>query len=547
MSTSKPAEELLQLFDNEESLLFHDNIGNPYARIRIGSHWEIWSMRSEEFKTYLERLYHQGGDPAYGVLTGESLNQALSILKGRARFDGPTHELHHRVAWFEGAIYYDLTDTDWRAVKITSDGWEVVSEPPVLFRRFRHQQAQVTPVRGGDIREFLTLINLRTEDDKLLLPVYLVVSCIPGFPHNVLNLLGEQGSCKSTCSRFIVSIVDPSKPPLLTLYKNVNEIVLQLSRRHLAFFDNISTITDDISDLLCRAVTGDGFSRRQLYTDDGDVIFDYRCCIGLNGINLAVRRSDLLDRSLFIELERIPETERKTERVMMQAFEETRPRILGAIFDTIAKAMKLYDSLILERTPRMADFARWGCAVALAMGYDQDSFLEVYRNNIERQDEEVIDGSVIAQALICFMEHHPHWAGSATDLLSQLEKTADAHRIDRRSAEWPRSASLLTRRLNIVRSNLARFGIHFTIRRKGKGKREIELDKVENINATDATQGTGTFSEATKAGDATGDAEETPPPSSAPKSRLPKRKKRKGGDGDGHSINPTTGEIVSKF
>lgn len=546
MTTSKSAEELLDLFDGEESQLFHDNLRNPYARIRIGSHWETLSMRSEDFKEYLERLYHDGG-ATYGVLTGEALNQALNVLKARARFDGSMHKLHHRVAWHEGAIYYDLTDADWRAVKITSDGWEIVNEPPILFRRFRHQQTQVLPVKGGDIREFLKLINVRTEDDKLLFPIYLVVSCIPDFPHTVLNLLGEQGSCKSTCSRFIVSIVDPSKPPLLTLYKNVNEIVLQLSRRHLAFFDNISGISDDISDLLCRAVTGDGFSRRQLYTDDGDVIFDYRCCIGLNGINLAVRRSDLLDRSIFIELERVPEHGRKTERVVMKEFEEARPRILGAIFDTIAKAMKLYDSVVLHKTPRMADFAQWGCAVALALGHDQESFLEVYRNNIERQDEEVIEGSAVAQALILLMEKHSHWKDSATELLRQLERIADANRIDRRSADWPRSASLLTRRLNIVKSNLLRFGIRFTIKRKGKGKREIELEKVETISVTDATQGMEALPEAAKKGDVVGGGEDTTPSSSAPKSRPPKRKKNLGGGSDGPYSDPTRREIVSKF
>lgn len=542
MSTSKPAEELIGIFDCEESLLFHDNLENPYARIRVGSHWETWNIKSEQFSGYLERLYHEGGG-TYGILTSEALNQVLSLLGARARFDGPMHKLHDRVAWHDGAIYYDLTDAEWRAVKITADGWEIITDPPVLFRRFIHQQAQVAPVKGGDIREFLELINVRTEDDKLLLPIYLAVSCIPDFPHTVLNLLGDYGSCKSTCSRFIVMIVDPSKPLLLTLYKKPDEIVLQLSRRHLAFFDNVSHVTDDISDLLCRAVTGDGYSRRKLYTDYGDIILDYRCCIGLNGINLAVRRSDLLDRSIFIELDRVPEHERKTEKIVMQAFEEARPRILGGIFDTISKAIGIYPTLKLEQTPRMADFAHWGSAVALALGYSQESFLEVYKNNIARQDDEVIESSEVSQAIILFIEKESKWKGSATDLLRQIEKIADANKIDRRSNGWPRSASLLTRHLNSVKPNLNRFGIYFKIRRGGKGKREVEIEKLADVTATNATQSAGSFHEAKDEGGEISDNDKDIPSTPTPRSSFPPKKKSQGGDGDGTKMNIVQGSL----
>ena len=541
MTIPEYTEELLMIFNSQEPVLFHDDQDDPYARIPIRTHKEIWPMRSEEFKGYLERLYHEDGTDL--AIPKEALKRALNILIARAKFDGPMHPLYCRVARHEDAIYYDLTDAEWRAVKITSDGWEIVNEPPILFRRFKHQQAQVEPKHGGSVLKFLNHVNVRTEDDKLLMPVYLVTSFIPGYPHPVLNLLGEQGSCKSTCSRFIATLVDPGKPPLLTLYNKINEIVLQLWRRHMAFFDNIGEIANDVSDLLCRAVTGDGYSKRKLFTDSEDIILDYRTVIGINGINLAVRKADLLDRCIFVELERVPEHERRPERLVKASFEQDRPYIMGGIFDAIVKAMQIKEKLIIPKLPRMADFAEWGCAVALALGFTQESFLSMYHNNMLRQDDEVIDASSIAQALIAFMEQRTEWKGNATDLLKCLDRIADLRRIDTRSFEWPRSASHLTRRLNLVKTNLSHFGISFKIRRGTHGKREIELLRTVESVATSATGMELGANKSPEHGGVTGGDEATSPPMK----RVPPRKKGMGGGGGGPSIDPNTGEIVSKF
>ena len=43
-----------------------------------------------------------------------------------------------------------------------------------------------------------------------------------------------------------------------------------------------------------------GFSKRQLYTDDDDIIYHFRRCIGFNGINLRATKADLLDRAIII-------------------------------------------------------------------------------------------------------------------------------------------------------------------------------------------------------------------------------------------------------
>ena len=91
-------------------------------------------------------------------------------------------------------------------------------------------------------------------------------------------------------------------------------------------FDNITSIRDWLSDILSRAVTGEGFTKRKLYTDDEDILFAYRRLLILTGIGLVVTKPDLLDRSLIIGVERIPDSERIPEEQLDADFQRANGR-----------------------------------------------------------------------------------------------------------------------------------------------------------------------------------------------------------------------------
>ena len=87
-------------------------------------------------------------------------------------------------------------------------------------------------------------------------------------------------------------------------------------------------------------MTGSGFSKRQLYTDDDDIIYSFKRCIGFNGINLGATKADLLDRGLIIHLEQIPEEKRRKIKDIWNDFNEIKPQLLGYIFDILVKVLK---------------------------------------------------------------------------------------------------------------------------------------------------------------------------------------------------------------
>ena len=255
-------------------------------------------------------------------------------------------------------------------------------------------------------------------------------------------------------------------------------MVQQLDHNWCAYFDNVTSISYEISDLLCRAVTGDGFSKRELYSDDDDVIYSYKRCIGINGINNPATRPDLLDRSILFRLERIPKSQRKTEKQVWSNFQNIKPKLLGSIFSILSKAMQIKESIKLEDLPRMADFAEWGEAISQAMGYQPNSFIGAYHENIGIQNLEAIEGHVIGSIILELMRRQDLWEGTATDLFNRIKELADELRLDTKAGHFPKAPNSLRRKLNEIKSNLADENIFIDPSRKGKaGTKLIKIIK----------------------------------------------------------------------
>ena len=180
---------------------------------------------------------------------------------------------------------------------------------------------------------------------------------------------------------FIKTLVDPSAIKTLSFPTDINELIQQLSHNYLAFYDNVSVLRDRTSDQLCRAVTGSGSSKRVLYSDDDDFIRSFKRCIGLNGINLAATKPDLLDRALFFELKRIEDKDRRKIEDIWNEFETMRPQLLGYIFDILVKVLSWkneHGNLNLE-LPRMADWAEWCEIISRCIGNKDGVFLKHFK------------------------------------------------------------------------------------------------------------------------------------------------------------------------
>jgi hypothetical protein len=354
--------------------LFHTHDGDPFVVIPQGTHSETWPLRGGPFRRWLARLCFEQEGTAPG---SQALQDALGVLEGTALFRGDELDVHLRLAEHEGAIYLDLVDEYWQAIRITRAGWEVVSDPPVRFWRARGMRSLPYPVNGSQLEALREFVNVADEDWPLYLG-WLVAALRPAGPFTVMLVHGEQGSAKSTAVRVARAIVDPNEAPVRREPRDGRDLVVAARNGWVVAYDNVSYLPQWLSDDIARLATGIGFGTRQLYTDTDEVIVNVSRPVVLNGITEVATRGDLLDRGLVLSLPTIktytPEDEFWT------AFDAAHPRILGALLDAAVCALRRIDEIEVGHL-RMADFAKWVVAAEPALGLAPGQFIASYEDN----------------------------------------------------------------------------------------------------------------------------------------------------------------------
>jgi hypothetical protein len=212
--------------------LFHTATGTAYADHVIDGHCETWPIRSRRFRAFLRRSYYRAAGTAAIVAV---INGALDQLEARAQFNGPERQVHLRVAEHNGALYLDLADDHWRAVEVTPAGWQIVSAPPVRFRRSPGLLPLPAPQRGGSILALQSLLNLASYDDFILVIAWLLAALRPAGPYPLLALAGEQGSAKTVTCKLLKALIDPGIAPVRTLPREERELMIAANNTHARF------------------------------------------------------------------------------------------------------------------------------------------------------------------------------------------------------------------------------------------------------------------------------------------------------------------------
>jgi hypothetical protein len=444
--------------------LFHTPDGTAFADLDIDGHRETWPVRTKGFRRWLARQFFEA---TQGAPSSEALQSALNVIEAKAHFDALERLVHIRVGGLDGRLYLDLGDKTWRAVEIDANGWRVIDNPPVRFRRASGMKPMPIPVKGGSVETLRSFLNVHSDTNFVLVVAWALACLRNRGPYPVIVLSGEQGSAKSTFSAILRALLDPNTAPLRALPREDRDLFIAASNGHVLAFDNVSGLPAWISDTLCRLATGGGFAVRQLYTDQDEVLFDAARPVILNGIEDIVTRPDLADRAVFLTLEPIPEERRRPEQELWAAFEAERPRILGVLLDAVAKGLAMLPQTKLEKLPRMADFALFATACETAL-WPAGTFWSAYCGNRDEAVEGVIDADPIAAAVRAVMAARTEWTGTASDLLGALAEVA-GERVAK-SKSWPDSPRALAGRLRRAAAFLRKIGIEISFGREGRAR-----------------------------------------------------------------------------
>jgi hypothetical protein len=468
-----------------------------FATITVDDHNETCPVRAKPFKRWISgRFYQAQGKPP----GNQAIHDALGVLEAKAQFEGTPQTVHTRIARHGDAIYIDLCDSAWRTIKITAQGWNIETKPPVKFRRAAGMLPLPDPVRGGSLDDLAPLLNMG-EDQRVLALAWLIGAANPAGPYPVLLLEGEQGTGKSTQARILRSVIDPSSAPIRTYPREDRDLMVAAQNGWVVAYDNLSGLPVWLSDALCRLSTGGGFSCRQLYTDADETIFRAMRPVILNGIDQIAHRHDLMDRCITCHLDPIPEDQRRMERELWSEFSRIHPYVLGALCDSLSTALARENETQLDRLPRMADYAHWVVSAEPALPWGSGRFLELYGENRAKAIEQAVETDIVASAIMTLMSDKVEWTGTATELLEALKELVPESTT--RLKSWPKAANGLSKRLSRIQTFLRQVGVDVSTgdRVPGTRKRMVVIRQqpkktvpivptVPNPDKTDSYSGT---------------------------------------------------------
>lgn len=457
---------------------WHSPDGVGYISMVVDKHREHYPIKSGSFRRWLQREYYRR---YRGASSAQAVQDAIGVLEGKALFDGREYPVYIRLAAYNDCIYIDLCDAAWRVVEIGPEGWRVLSDSPVKFRRCKAMLPLPLPVIGGDVGELRRQLCIRDEDWPLVAG-WILSALRPRGPFPVLNLYAEQGAGKTTAARKIRGLIDPNVAPMRSEPKEPRDLMIAANNGWIIALDNLSHITSWMSDALCRLSTGGGFSTRELYSDQEEVIFDAQRPIIITGIEELATRSDLLDRSLIVTLPNIPEDQRRPESEIWREYDEARPRLLGVLYDAISAALRLLPTITTTRLPRMADFALLAIAGETAMGMAAGEFMSAYNGNRAAGNELALEASPVGKVLLDFTATTPLWAGTATELQAEMDAMADEK--TKRLRAWPQSGRTLSGNLKRLAPNLRAAGVDVEFGTFGRGSNKHRRITIRRVGET---------------------------------------------------------------
>lgn len=444
----------------------------------------------------LAALYFETYDKAPGR---NAVAEALEVLRGRAQTQ-PRRSipLRHGRLPDSSVRVIDLGGPDEHAVLIfpryehDDDTWTVQAGVRTVFRRTALTAPMAEPAYGVGVDELQKVLNVRPADWPLLVG-WLVAVTLGDVPVPVLLFTGEQGTGKTSAARTLVQLVDASSAPVRAAPRDVESWVVAAAGSRVVALDNLSVVAEWLSDALCRAVTGDGLVRRQLYTDSELAVTSIRRAVILTSIDTGAVRGDLGERLLTVELEPITPEHRMTEAELGQALDEVLPGALGGLFHLAGCVLGELEHRHVRAhpRPRMADFADVLAALDVVTGWTS---LATYLAVIERTMVDLVSGDHLAAAIADVARKDPAgWRGTAQELLELIKPFRPEGKT-----RWPATPRGLAGAIRRAATGLRAIGVEVEHHRGTGGTRFIALRPSDGSDGSDGRPSVPTSKEAVK-------------------------------------------------
>ena len=445
-------------------------------------------IEGKEFKIFLRNAMRT--TLKMKTIKAEAWREMLDYLYILANEKNSKKPVYNRIGRNDDAILYDLCTEEYQSIKVTEMGWEMVDTPLSVFHRDSSDKAQMIPEydeKFDCLDTIMSFFNFSSEQDAKLFFIWLVSAFIPDITHPLLVFTGAHASGKSSACTMIQELVSPRDIDRMSFPKKVDDLVVCLANHCISVFDNCSSrrISEDVSDILCQAVSGGVYTKRKLYSDMDTVTVPLKGIVVMNGCDSLVERPDLLSRVLQFNFSSIEGERLETDQNLMEEFQKVKPKILGVIFEILSIYLEQKDDVEVENyVIRLTEFQQVAEVInRIAFGDDEKETVErLLENNKNEMTIQLLEENPVAVMIIEFMKNKPEWTGSVTELYDKLDTMALRNGIERNNRLYPKHAASLSRRLNSIASSLKLAGITFYIKPDGVCKRiYIKNNKIKKI------------------------------------------------------------------
>lgn len=452
---------------------FSDENGDAWIYYTDGKRKRFFEVESTAFKDYIRVEINQ----LVGSPRESWVESIIKLFASEARRQG-RRKIALRRTNKGGAWYLQINEDQ---TILLHDGLISIENSTTIFRNFNHQKPLEVDLSATvqDLDRLDKYLNFRDQRERELFKTILPAYVIPGIQKPIQLTRGPAGAAKSTVGRVTKLIIDPSIARDGIEYpKDDRDWEVNCREHDIILLDNLSKLTKDQQDELCRIVTGKTSNRRKLYSDKDSYNTNLKATILINAIDLTDLNSDFLDRAIIWELSRIDDNKRISDEEFYHRLDDDLPKIRGAIMRILAIVQTAIVDSVHIPPLRLRDFATYAVKCAIARNIPPDTFFAWFNEKVELQKEESIAQSPIIEPLVKFMESRTEWVGTASSLLKLLTEqeygSIEGEGIHERTVirhtppNWFKTPEKLGTELSKVGFLLERVGLSCIKDRKGK-------------------------------------------------------------------------------
>lgn len=403
--------------------------------MRIESRVEWVPVESATARDALLFLIKSAGGKTPGR---DALDRLISELRARARHAGHRIVVYVRIAPYGNGYALDIGDG--RMLVVDGDGWRIVPAESIAFVRGDGYGLLPEPKWAGMTREALDrlrgwLATLGVERAAQNIVIAALANALrTGVTYPLVELVGSGGTGKSSAAWALGTLIDPSASGELPDGEIEAEALAALAQtRHVLFIDNVSAVTRDQSDLLCKIATGTEIAKRKLFTDADSVRLPLHRPVMITAVSAVLGRGDAIDRTVRVQFQ--PRAEFKTQAEFRAEFHAQHAELLGALVTLLSAGLARLAEVRQQRRwhSRMVDVIQIGEAILQAAGLPAGHFVDEWDAARNATAQSVASGDRFVIALRNALATYARRAVAADDLPSVRAILRDGVAAIRRS------------------------------------------------------------------------------------------------------------------